>query len=233
MALVARMEESFDPVSQLTTLLGPKPNHPWGALIPQILLWCFRRFCIIKLGEPYEIPFADQVWDDHLDLIHLYAPKGLETAAGSWLTPENVEYVHSSLEEYNRFFMEFLVVIDDVMKGSDPDREHMISEFLDVTIKDLIRKWIDNEFLIFPMKDEDDDEFTDEQFNALLTVLMSAVPPESPPSPVTQALVPEPEFAFIIDRNKTQPAASPRGSTACMRPRGSYWGKTRRIRAVV
>ena len=215
-------------MSQLTTLLGPKPNHPWEALIPQVLLWCFRRFCIIKLGEPGLL--TDQVWEDHLDLIHQYAPKGLEAAVG-WLTPENVDYVHSPLEEYNRFFMEFLVAIDDVMQGSDPDREHMISEFLDVTIKGVIRDWAGTEYVIFPMKDEDDDEFTDEQFNSLLTVLMSAIPAESPPAPVTVA--PEPEIFFIADRNNTPHPPIPRGSTACARPRGSYWGKTRRIRAVV
>jgi hypothetical protein len=170
------MEPSFDPVNQLTTLLGPKPNHPWGALIPQVLLWSFRRFCIIKLTQSYDTPLTDQLWDDHLELIHLYAPKGLESATTSWLTPENVEHVHSSLEEYNRFFLDCLDAIDKALKESDAVMEDVISGFLDHTIKDVIHAWLDGEnapFLIFPLKDENDDEFTDAQFTALLECLMA------------------------------------------------------------
>lgn len=217
------MEESFNPVSQLTTLLGPKPNHPWGALIPQVLLWCFRRFCILKLAEPYEAPLAEQVWNDHLELIHLYAPSGLESAASAWLTPENIDHVHSSLEEYNRFFIESLVAIDTAMTAPDSDMEDIMSEFLDFAIKDLIRTWLGEEykpFLIFPMKDEDDDEFTDEQFNILIINLTNYVATGH-------------GIAFIADRNTRMPLPAPRGATACMRPGGSYRGKTRRIRAVV
>ena len=217
------MEESFNPVSQLTTLLGPKPNHPWGALIPQVLLWCFRRFCILKLGEPYEAPLAEQVWDDHLELIHLYAPSGLESAASRWLTPENVDHVSSSLEEYNRFFIESLVAIDTAMTQPDSDMEGIMSEFLDVSIKNIVSSWLDAEyaqFLIFPMNDDDDDEFTDEQFSTLITNLTNYVS-------TCQGI------AFIADRNISKPSLFPRGSTARMKCGGSYWGKTRRIRTAV
>ena len=71
------MEVPFNPANQLTTLLGPKPTHPWGALIPQVLLWCFRRFCVKSLTEAYVTPITDELWDDHLELIRLYAPRGL------------------------------------------------------------------------------------------------------------------------------------------------------------
>jgi hypothetical protein len=232
------MEESFNPVSQLTTLLGPKPNHPWGALIPQVLLWCFRRFCILKLSEPYEAPLAEQVWDDHLDLIHLYAPSGLESAASAWLTPENVDHVHSSLEEYNRFFIESLVAIDTAMTKPDSDMESMMSEFLDINIKGIIRTWLVGEytpFLIFPMKDEDDDEFTDEQFSTLITSLTSYVSTSyvSTSYVSTSYASVDNGIIFIADRNISKPSLMPRGSTARMKCGGSYWGKTRRIRAVV
>ena len=89
------MEVPFNPANQLTTLLGPKPTHPWGALIPQVLLWCFRRFCVKSLTEAYVTPITDELWDDHLELIRLYAPRGLESISISWMTPENIEFVHS------------------------------------------------------------------------------------------------------------------------------------------
>ena len=169
------MDTSFDPVNQLKTLLGSKPSHPWGALIPQVLLWCFRRFCIQTLIETSEVSLSEQIWDDYLDLIHTHAPKGLESASSSWFTPENIDHVSSSLEEFNRFFMEILVIIDTAVTDSDSELENSISAFLDVEIKEVVKDWLEGEysaFIIFPMDDEYDDEFTDEQFSNLLNALM-------------------------------------------------------------
>ena len=217
---------------QLKTLLGDKPNHPWGALIPQVLLWCFRRFCIQKLIEISDLLLLEQLWDDHLDLIHQHAPKGLESVSASWFTPENIEHVHSSLEEYNRFFMEVLVAIDNAVRESDSDAENSIAEFLDVDIKNVVRDWLGEEytsFLIFPMDDDADDEFTDDQFNKLLDALMSfmsanpvpaaeAAPEEEvptntntpypipplPPPPylIPPPLLPPPPYLFAQDHSK-------------------------------
>ena len=192
------MEDSFDPVNQLTTLLGPKPTHPWSALIPQVLLWCFRRFCIMKLTSSDDTPITEQIWDDHLELIHLYAPKGLESASISWLTPENIDHVHSPLEEYNRFFLEFLVAIEGASK--DIDLEDKIAEFLDETIKDIIRDWLGEEyatFLIFPMTDETEDEFTDDQFSCLLESLIT-FSAETIPAAVEPAVEPAVELTVEL-----------------------------------
>ena len=188
-----RMDKSFDPVIQLKALLGDKPNHPWGALIPQVLLWCFRRFCIQKLTETSEELLLDQLWDDHFDLIHQHAPKGLESVSSSWFTPENIEHVNSSLEEYNRFFMEVLVMIDHSVRESDEDSENAVAEFLDVKIKEIVNDWLDVEFkpfLIFPINDEDEDEFTEKQFNDLLDALMSFM--QANPEPIVTAEAPAP-----------------------------------------
>ena len=186
------MSESFDPMIQLKTLLGDKPNHPWGALIPQVLLWCFRRFCIEKLTETSGELLFDQLWDDHFDLIHQHAPRGLESVSSSWFTPENIEFVHSSLEDYNRFFMEVLGVIDDAVRGSDPDAENKIAEFLDFEIKDIVKSWLSEDlksFLIFPLEDKDDDEFSEDQFNQLLAALMAFM--EANPAAPSEPIVPE------------------------------------------
>ena len=85
------MDTDFHPVNQLTTLLGPTPTHPWEALIPQILLWSFRRFCIIKLSKTTDTPITEQIWDDHMELIRVYAPKGLDCVTTTWITDENID----------------------------------------------------------------------------------------------------------------------------------------------
>jgi hypothetical protein len=187
------METSFDPVNQLTTLLGPKPNHPWSALIPQVLLWSFRRFCIMKLIASDDIPITEQLWDDHFEMIHLYAPKGLENASSSWLSPENIDHLHAPLEEYNRFFFDFLLAIEESYR--DNDLEDKIAVFLDDTIKYIIRDWLGEkyaQFLIFPMRDEDEEEFTDKQFDALLESLITFSPETTPAEPVVEPAIEPP-----------------------------------------
>ena len=204
---------SFDPLIQLKTLLGDKPNHPWGALIPQVLLWCFRRFCIQKLTETSEALLSDQLWDDHLDLIRQHAPKGLESVSASWFTPENIDHVHSSLEEYNRFFMEILVYIDESVRESDSDKEDHIAEFMDVKIKEVICDWLSTEyapFLIFPMTDKDDDEFTDAQFEILLDALMTFMKDTIP--------VPEPFVVPLIARPSLPPPSEVQQSVISFTP---------------
>jgi hypothetical protein len=169
------MENSFDPMNRLKTVLGPKPNHPWGAIIPQVLLWSFRRFCFNKLVQISEILENEQLWDDHMELIHLYAPRGLESVAASWFSPESVDHVYSSLEQYNRFFLEFLIEVDEILISEDADGENNIANFLDDGMGFIIRDWLGEEygaFLIFPMNSESEDEFTDEQLTKLVTALV-------------------------------------------------------------
>jgi hypothetical protein len=143
------MEASFKPVSRLIELLGPKPTHPWGALIPQVLLWSFRRFCIQKLVTTCDIPLTEQLWDDYFELVSTYAPKGLNTIALEWLTPTNTEFVASSMEEYNRFFIEFLEIIDYVLKVDNDSIQDAITNFLDAIVIQPLESEVKLKFIIF------------------------------------------------------------------------------------
>ena len=164
----------FDPGHRLIALLGKAPKHPWAALIPQILLWSFRRFCIQKIIVA-EGKLMDSLWEDHLELVHMYTPKGLETASMEWMTPDNISYVSSSLELYNRFFIEFIEAIDIVMSDDNIGLQDTFSEFLDLKMGAIISSWLSNmkEFLIFPTEPSQDDEFTDEQFSRLIDNLVA------------------------------------------------------------
>jgi hypothetical protein len=182
----------FHPVTQLKELLGPKPNHPWAILLPQILLWSFRRFCVEKLTYGGTVPLSDQLWDDHFDLIHTYAPKGLETVAMEWFTPENIERISSSLEDYNRFFIDCVVAIDESLEKDDEELQDELSEFLDVTIIRVLQGWLEGDFpqfFLFPLTEEEDDEFKDTQLLALIQALVtfSETPAEVEPDPPASA----------------------------------------------
>ena len=162
----------FDPVERLNSLLGPSPAEPWAALIPQILLWCFRRFCIQKLIES-EGMLSESLWDDHHHLVHMYCPKGLESTSISWLTPENIEKMHRPSEEYNKFFLEFISYFDSAITSEDYETQDILSEFLDTKICSIINTWLDSSpFSIFPMDITEDDTFTENKFTSLINALL-------------------------------------------------------------
>lgn len=194
---------SFQPVDRLQSLLGPTPTHPWCALIPQLLVWSFRRFCIEKLYESSGTPLLDQVWDDHIELIQKYAPRGLESVTSSWFTPENVGLLFSPLSEYNRFFLEFAELIDTAFVEENDALQQKITDFLDEQIRTQFAAWLPGAqaaFLIFPMSEEHEEVFTDLQFMKLIQNLLEYTRERKVGSSVTEeelvalpAPVPAPE----------------------------------------
>jgi len=163
----------FDPAQRLIALLGSTPKHPWPALIPQVLVWCFRRFCIEKIVSSGG-NLVDSLWDDHLELVHMYCPKGLEAASTEWFTPDNIETLYSPLHEYNDYFVEFIHELDSAISNEDYERQDVLSGFLDANICNIFKEWLqDSPFIIFPMSPEKEDEFTDSQFKALIRALMN------------------------------------------------------------
>jgi len=166
--------DTFDPKSELIQLLGTTPTHPWAALIPQILLWCFRRFCVKKLML-FDGGLRESLCEDILDLVHAYCPRGLEMVSIEWFTPENIEHVSSTLEEYMAYMDRFCKYLDDSIHESDYDAQDTLSEFLDASIAIIIREWLDAKhlpFFIFPTETESDDEFTEAQFSKLINALL-------------------------------------------------------------
>lgn len=182
----------FDPKKQLEKLLGPRPNHPWAALIPQVLLWSFRRFCVEKLTLS-EGGLEENLCDDLLELVHMYCAKGLEVVSIDWFTPDNIEEVSSPLGDYMRFFIEFSRELDSSLEKDDETTQDILSEFLDEVMGKTIQKWLDathSNLFIFPLEVEDDDEFSEAQFsrliNALLMYSYKSAPQEKDAAPTEQ-----------------------------------------------
>ena len=182
------MDTAFNPKKELLRLLGATPTHPWAALIPQVLLWSFRRFCIEKLTLS-EGGLQESFCDDTLELIHMYCAKGLEVVSIEWFTPENIEQVSSPLEDYMGFFIEFCKQLDASIENNDDKTQDILSEFLDESMGEIISRWLDethSKLLIFPMRIEDDDEFTEAQFSRLINALLmySYKPVREPEAPL-------------------------------------------------
>lgn len=168
------MDNAFIPRKELQKLLGPTPAHPWAALIPQILLWCFRRFCVQKLIM-FEGTLEESLCEDIMDIVHTYCPKGLEMVSIEWFTPENIEQVASPLEKYMAFFVRFCKYLDSSIYTNDYENQDILSDFLDVSMGSILSEWLDAKhacFLIFPTEAENDDEFKEVHFSKLINSLL-------------------------------------------------------------
>lgn len=188
------MDTSFNPKKEIRSLLGRTPTHPWAALIPQILLWCFRRFCVQKLML-FEGNLEENLCEDILDLVHSYCPKGLEMVSIEWFTPENIEQVASPLEDYMKFMIRFAKHLDASMNGENYTLQDELSEFLDTSIGEIILGWLDKKhlaFFIFPTQTESDDEFTEVQFSKLINSLLMYSYSSKKEEPVIEAPAPAP-----------------------------------------
>jgi hypothetical protein len=153
------------------------------------------------------------MWDDYLELISVYAPKGLNTIAMDWIIPENIQFVSSSLEEYNRFFVEFLDIVDTLLKVDDDATQDSISSFLDSTMGEIIAGWLSGDchvFLIFPMNEDHENEFTDEQCSRLVDTLITFQKSNTPAFHGAPPPLPElPEYSDIPQPVAYQPPPLP------------------------
>lgn len=164
-------------MDRLRALLGPKPSNPWAALVPQLLLWCFRRFCVEKLLLLGDALLLEQVWDDHFDLVQNYAPRGLQTAGAMWLLPDNLEMMQSSAEDFNQYFLDILEGIDIALAEEDEAAQAALSDLLDRGFRETVVDWLEepeNPLLIYPLSAEDDDRFPDARMVGLIRIVMAA-----------------------------------------------------------
>lgn len=218
-----------EPVLRLRSLLGPEPTNPWAALLPQLLLWCFRRFCIQHLTNLEENRLLDYLWDSHLELVTKYAPKGLAHIVHTWMTPDNISQMSSSSEDYNQFFVECIQALDEAIFNNNDALEDTIIDLLDSKIRTTIMEWLtgpSRAFFIFPMNEDQANVFTQAQFLSLVRVLLdyssrkkpvaepkfisSILPPSTasvPPAP------PAPPAAPVVP---TAPSAAPSASIAAV-----------------
>ena len=209
------MEVAFDPKQEVLRLLDTAPRHPWAALIPQVVLWCFRRFCLEKLIL-FEGTLGESLPDDLLELVHAYAPKGLEVVSIEWFTPENIDEVATPLEEYMSFFVKFCSVLDASIEAHEYETQDMLSDFLDESMSKIVCEWLDEKhkcFLIFPTTVEQDDQFSEAQFSKLINALLmysyaQKVPESSPPSLLWQ-LIPLPQNIQLVYPEVAEPEAQP------------------------
>jgi hypothetical protein len=193
----------MEKLNELKKLLGPPATNAWAALIPQIILWCFRRFCIQHLADAHIAALNDYIWTDMVDFVEKYAPEGLSKAA-MWLTPENIQDVHSSLDDYNKLCTDILLYLDAALMDENEAVQNEMSDLLDEGIYRTFADWVVNkELLIFPTDTENGDVMPVEKFTALIQYL------------IEHSREPEPDVVSDLEAEEI-PAEIPTTATAAM-----------------
>jgi hypothetical protein len=199
-----------EPTKALRAILGPPPTTPWSAIIPQILLWCFRRYCITALTSvPACHSMLDNLWEDHLELVDRYGVPGIQNRSDLWLHPNHVPLVTTPLEEYNEFFIDVLASMDVALNSDDEIIQDKIGIFLDDDLPSILAAWLGPDlyqFFIFPRTEKEEGGLSETTMYQLLQKIIRFVP--------RRPLLPSKSIPPAPSATPSPPPASPPSSPA-------------------
>jgi hypothetical protein len=144
-----------------------KPKNAWNAVLTQLLVWSFRRFCVHRLTTDEE-----ELWDSHLDLLRTHTPKGFEPYLDLWTDPEHMANI-PNLSELDAYFRALVKQLDEVVTEEEQDA---ISKILDEEMSPTLERWLGTvyaPFSLFPTPSESDEEINVTKLNAILYLLKS------------------------------------------------------------
>jgi hypothetical protein len=159
-------------LKRLETILGEPPQNLWTAILPQLILWCFRRFFLKTLDSSAELAgsLITEAWGDFLDLVDRYAPTNLKSSAALWLNPDVVASCPLSLDALDSFLRDLVKVFDNAIRKEEDDVVADLAIFLDEQVPTALRDWLGDVYAplyFFPQSSTEEEDFTEDQKNAL------------------------------------------------------------------
>jgi hypothetical protein len=142
------------------------PTTQWQAVLTQLLLLSFRRFCVERLSKETN---SDSLWDNSLELITSYAPKHFKPYFDSWLQPEKIAQIRD-LQELDGILRELVTQIDTAVIENDDEKQDNLAELLDTELHSLIKDWLGTRYqqlLLFPSDEEQEGDDTRMKFVVL------------------------------------------------------------------
>lgn len=163
------MKEEF-----INLLQAHPPKDTWSALLPQVLLWSFRRFCVCMISmEDASESFAGTTWEDHIELITEFAPPPLKPYLDDWLQPEHMSHVEN-LTALDHFLRRFVTALEKAIEEEDGETQDALASLLDDEMSSILETWLGPthaHFSLFPTQEEDDDTIDTTKLNAILYLL--------------------------------------------------------------
>lgn len=148
------------------------PTNKWEVLLPQVVLYSYKRFCMARLSEdpsallisdPLDlsggIPITkDALWPSQIDLVSTFGPELFKPYIQEWWRPELAETV-SALEELDVYLRELTVEFDEALVSEDVEKQNIIAELLEEDFYMYFDTWIPDEFrgyFFFPSVEDEE-----------------------------------------------------------------------------
>ena len=130
------------------TVFTYEEEKPWSILIPQLLFYCFRNYCLKKVVN--DISSNEVEWDSLYELCTMNCDENFKLYIPDFFEPNVFEHVEDP-ELIELFFKKFIVSFNIILLNPSDELEEKFTQFLD---KDLFTFFndiiINKEYLIFP-----------------------------------------------------------------------------------
>jgi hypothetical protein len=127
-------------------------EKPWSILIPQLLFYCFRNYCLKKVIN--DISSNTVEWDSLYELCTMNCDENFKLYIPDFFEPNVFEHVEDP-ELIELFFKNFIISFNIILLNPDDKLEEKFTQFLDkdlfIFFNDII---INKEYLIFPISVE-------------------------------------------------------------------------------
>lgn len=148
------------------------PKTKWEVLLPQVVLYSYKHFCMARLdedvsanliAEPLDlsggIPIASEhLWSTQYELVSHFAPPLFKPFLEDWWAPEMLEAV-PFLQELDSYLRELTIEFDDALLTDNYEKQNIIAELLEEDFHMYFDNWIPDEFrdyFFFPSPEEAD-----------------------------------------------------------------------------
>ena len=141
-------------------LVKQGPRSPWDAVLTQLVLWSFRRFCANRI-----ITGDDTLWEDHISLLTEFAPPQFKLHLDEW-----IEHLQS-IPNLSELDAKLRIIVADL---DIEEKQDDISLLLDVDLSKQIQSWLGKTFApfsLFPGEDESDDSIDQTKLNSIVFLL--------------------------------------------------------------
>ena len=132
-------------------------EKPWSILIPQLLFYCFRNYCLKRVIN--DISSNEIEWTSLYELCTMNCDETFKAYIPDFFEPSVFEHVEDP-ELIELFFKNFIVSFNLLLQNPTEQLEEQFIQFLDKDIFDFFNETVINKkFLIFPtMVDNELDE---------------------------------------------------------------------------
>jgi hypothetical protein len=161
-------------MDELATFFQIPPKSAWSALLPQILFWSFRRYCVTRISSlDASANEIEPLWDDIFDLVHSHIPEPLKKYVDDWFVPEHVEHM-ANLPDLDMALRKIVKDLENSILENDVEQQNEIADLLDEGLSIQVEKWLApnySHFSVYPTPEESDDDIDDTKLNAILYLL--------------------------------------------------------------